>query len=155
MPLALAFLLTLLAAQPPPDFTGTWECDRRRCDFDREAPPYFCIHRIEYRDPFFEIAPLNSKGKKLKDGAIRFVVGASGETKINSFPVRFKAFLAKGTLFVDRTGLYGPNPSHVIESYSLSDGGLVLTIRRRLNSSVGLMDQTIVLNRKSSLPSKP
>lgn len=147
---ALFWFTQLLPGQTPPNFSGEWKMDIAKSDFGRMPAPEALSRTIQQTDSLLHIQTYN-KGKQ---GEVRSELKytTDGKECVN----HMQGGDAKGTvkfqganLVIDSTRDYQGTEIRSKETWTLSDGGKVLTIQNHVTiAQQGDFDTKLVLNKQ-------
>ena len=146
--------LTLLAAAAgfaaTPDLSGDWKLNTSKSDFGQFPAPSSMTQKVSHSEPKIAVSV-----KMVSDmGEFEFTANYTTDGK-ECTNQGFGGSETKSTvkwdgdaLLIDTKGAFGDNAYTMKDKWTLSESGKVLTINRHFASSMGEMDQRIVLDKQ-------
>jgi hypothetical protein len=136
-----------LQAQAKPNFSGTWKLNPRKSDFGAMPAPNSRTDRITQQGPDLEDSYRQSGQMGEFTADMKYSTdGRETTSKIGGNEVKCTAKWEGDELVVG--GKTSLNGATLADRWSLSADGKTLTIRRHVNSPMGVTDQKIVLEKQ-------
>ncbi len=134
-----------------PNFSGEWALNRAKSDFGPVPGPDSQIDLIEHAGAVLKVRSQREHGDRKSEGEWDCQIDA-GPCKVSLTGTRLKlASQARwdgAVLVFDSRGDYDGQTVRMLDRWSLSGDGSVLTIARRLGNQLGEAHQTIVLEKR-------
>lgn len=149
--LAMALTLILLAipALAKPNFSGDWKVNVSKSDFGQMPAPSSMTGKITHQDPSLKVA-IKQSGER---GDFEYEMSYSTDGKETTNEIRDNTMKSTAhwdgdVLVIDTKGSFGGNDVTIQDKMSLSADGKTLTLKRHFSSSMGEMDQTLILEKQ-------
>ncbi len=154
----VVFLLLFLFPGPPrseagakPNFSGEWILNAAKSEFGRWPRPDSQTCAIEHTEPRLQVHTKRVHGDRNSRGAWDCLIDA-GPCKVKltgtGLKLSSRARWDDAVLVLESWGDYDGTAVRLLDRWSLSADGLVLTIVRRLSNQLGEAHQTIVLEKR-------
>jgi hypothetical protein len=144
-------LLTLaaLSAAAKPNFTGNWKLNTAKSDFGQFPAPSAMTQKATHEDPSLKVATKMATDNG--DMEYESTYSTDGKETKNPFGPNEMKSVAKwegDALSIQTKGQFGDNEITIQDRWELSEDGKTLTMKRHFTSSMGEMDQKIVLDKQ-------
>jgi hypothetical protein len=147
---AAALLLALAAtAAAKPNLSGDWKLNSSKSDFGQMPPPSSMTQKVVHEDPSLKVAVKQSS--EMGDMDFESTYTTDGKESTNTFmnnPTKSVVKWDGDTLAIETKGKFGDNDFTMLDKWTLSGDGKVLTINRHFSSSFGEGDQKLVLEKQ-------
>jgi hypothetical protein len=141
--------LPALSAVAKPNFTGDWKLNVTKSDFGQFPPPSAMTQKATHDDPALKVAAKMSTDQG--DFEYESNYSTDGKETTNNFGPSAMKSVAKwdgDTLSIQTKGTFGDAEMTITDKWQLSEDGKTLTITRHFVSSMGEMDQKMVLEKQ-------
>jgi len=148
IPLALIVASAAFAAAP--DLTGSWKLNLTKSDFGQFPPPSSMSAKVTHADPKLTVAlkmasengDLDLSSNYTTDGkeCVNQGFGGSDTKTVASWQGE--------TLHMQTKGAFGDVAYTMTDKWTLSADGKILTIQRNFSSSMGEVDQKLILEKQ-------
>jgi len=150
-----AVLIVMLAAgmmalaADKPNFSGEWTLDATKSEFGPMPPPSSMSRKVDHNDPDLTYTQQASGGQG--DQTITMKYSTDGKETTNDMmgnPLKTVAKWDGSALVITGKADFGGNEITLVDKWTLSDDGKVLTDALHIDSPQGAFDITYVLNKK-------
>ena len=153
-----AVLISLLASSAwaqsaKPNFTGKWSLDAAKSDFGPMPPPEFIIHVIDHKEPVIKIT--TTQKNQMGESTAERNLSTDGKETAGKMPMMGGEQEVKSTSRWDGEELATTLKLEVQgtalelhDTWALSEGGKVLTIRRVAKTAQGDFTVRTVYNKQ-------
>lgn len=135
-------LLAAIPAAGKPDFSGTWKMDAEKSDLGGAPEQEALVYTVEHKDPKLKIV-ISSKNRPGEER--NFTIGGDDVNKSSHGEMRSKSHWDGAVLVFDTKGKYDGYEVQMLEKWSLSVDGKVMTITREISSNAGDLTQTYIM----------
>jgi len=148
--ISLAVMAASIGFAATPDLTGNWKLNATKSDFGQFPAPSAMTQKISHAEPKLTVE-INMTSDM---GEFAFTSNYTTDGKectnqgFGGSEAKSTAKWDGDTLVIDTKGSFGDNPYTMKDKWSLSEDGKVLTILRRFSSSMGDVDQKIILDKQ-------
>ena len=147
---AAAVAICSAYAEDKPNFTGVWKLDIEKSNFGEnpQQKPQSGTDIIEHKDPNLKISV--TQVGEMGEFSITVQYTTDGKESVNEImnnPVKTIAKWDGNTLVLDSKGEFNGNEFKMSDKMSLSSGGKVMTIDRRLDFGERAMEQKMIFEK--------
>jgi hypothetical protein len=147
--MALALIVLALPALAKPNFSGDWKVNVSKSDFGQMPAPSSMTGKITHQDPSLKVA-IKQSGER---GDFEYEMSYSTDGKETTNEIRDNTMKSTAkwdgdVLVIDTKGSFGGNDVTIQDKMSLSADGKTLTLKRHFSSSMGEMDQALILEKQ-------
>lgn len=147
--LFLLLALPTLAAAAKPNFKGEWKLNVAKSEFGEFPPPSTMTQTIAHEEPTLKVATKMSTD----NGDMNFdaTYTTDGKESVNQFgpnEMKSTANWEGDALVIQTKGKFGDSDFAMNDKWSLSEDAKTLTLKRHFSSSMGEMDQKLVLEKQ-------
>ena len=146
---ALLAATVMAAAGAPVDFSGVWKLDLAKSDFAGQAKPESKVQTVVQRDDELTLTIEEVQAGKPVKGMSRYKLDGTEVTN-DVMDNRLKSMVTwDGETMVMRTrGAFGGADILLVDRWTLSEGGKILTMKRHFEGRGLVSDQTLVYARQ-------
>ncbi len=149
--LAAATLVTLatLPVLAKSNYTGDWKLNTAKSSFGQMPAPSSMTSKIVHEEPKLETTSKSSSDQgDFEFHAIYTTDGKECTNEIMGTPVKSTVKWDGDVLVISSNMTFGDNDMTMLDRWSLSEDGKTLTITRALKSSMGEMEQKLVMEKQ-------
>jgi len=146
---AMAAVLVAGLAMAKPNFSGTWKLNAGKSDFGQFPGPSAMTQTVTHEDPSLKSATKMSTDNG--DREMTSTYSTDGQETKNAFGPNEMKSVAKWVgevLEIETKGSFGDAEVTISDAWALSADGKVLTVKRKFKSSMGEMEQKMVLEKQ-------
>ncbi len=149
MRLLLAFLaLSALAADPKPNFSGSWILIVAKSDFGTAPAPQSMVTKIDHKEPRILVRSTVTNAQGAYDSEYRYVTNGSENTNtIRGSEIKSHVTWEGAVLKVAAHAVNGGSQVDFADEWVLSAGKTTLTITRVISAPQGRVQQRYVYER--------
>jgi hypothetical protein len=141
--------LAALAAQAKPNFTGDWKLSAAKSDFGQFPAPSSLTQKVVHEEPSLKVsAKVTTDNGDMNFDGIYKTDGAETTNQFGPNEMKSKAVWEGESLMVTSKGQFGDAEVTIKDQWDLSADGKTLTMSRHWSSSMGEMDQKMVLEKQ-------
>lgn len=141
---------TLAVAADKPNFSGEWTLDTAKSDFGPMPPPQSMTRKVDHSEPALSYTEV-TVGSAQGDQTRTMKYSTDGKETTNDMmgnPVKTTAKWDGDTLVMNAKADFGGAEITLIDKWTLSPDGKVLTDALHIGAPQGEFDITYVLNKK-------
>lgn len=147
---ALALFAAAAAFAATPDLSGDWKLNTSKSEFGQFPAPSSLTQKIEHAEPKLKVDTKMSSD--MGDVAFTANYTTDGKECTNQgFGGSESKSIVKwdgDALLIETKGTFGDNAYTMKDKWTLSDSGKLLTIQRHYSSSMGELDQKLVMEKQ-------
>ncbi len=132
-----------------PNFAGNWKLNVSKSDFGRMPAPDSMTQKITHEDPSLTVAVKQTSERGEFEYESKYTT--DGNECTNQFgPNSTKSTLKYDgeTLLIETKGKFGDNEFTMLDKWTLSEDGKVMTILRHFASDMGEGDHKLILEKQ-------
>ena len=146
LPLVFAIGIPLLAA---PNFSGTWKLNASKSDFGPAPAPTSMTRTISHEEPKLKVATKQSTDNGDFETEFNYTTdGKECSNEIRGNPIKSVLKWDGDTLVINSKSKFNDNEMTIEDKWTLSPDGKSMTLVRHFASSMGEMDQKLVLEKQ-------
>jgi len=147
--LTACLALTALAAQAKPNFTGDWKLSAAKSDFGQFPAPSSLTQKVNHEEPLVKVsAKVTTDAGDMAFDATYTTDGMETTNQFGPNEMKSKAVWDGDSLIVTSKGIFGDAEVTIKDKWELSADGKTFTMSRHWSSSMGEMDQKMVLEKQ-------
>jgi hypothetical protein len=146
----IASFASLALAADKPNFSGDWALDAAKSEFGPMPPPSTMTRKVDHNDPALSYTQAVSGGPQ-GDQTVTMKYTTDGKESTNELmgnPVKATAKWDGGALVISAKADFGGAEIALVDKWTLSDDGKILTDVMHIASPQGEFDITYVMNKK-------
>ena len=142
--------LAAAAFAAPPNFTGDWKLNAGKSDFGQWPAPSSMTQKVTHSEPKLTVAVKQSSEMGDFDTNASYTTDGKECTNPGFQGAELKSIVKwdGDALTIETKGKFGDNDFTMKDKWTLSPDGKALTINRHFASSMGELDQKIVLEKQ-------
>ena len=138
-----------MAAQAKPNFAGDWKLNAAKSEFGQFPAPSSMTQKITHEDPSLKISvKMSTDNGDMNWEANYKTDGTETSNQFGPNEMKSKTTWDGDTLVINTKGQFGDNEMTMQDKWTLSADGKTLTVVRHWSSSMGDMDQKMVLEKQ-------
>jgi hypothetical protein len=147
--LTACFGLAALAAQAKPNFAGDWKLNSAKSEFGQFPAPSSLTEKITQDDTAIKLSvKMSSDNGDMNFDSSYNMDGTETTNQFGPSEMKSKAAWDGDSLVINTKGTFGDNEMTFKDKWDLSADGKTITISRHWSSSMGEMDQKLVLEKQ-------
>ena len=146
----LALIAASASFAAAPDLNGTWKLNAAKSEFGQFPPPSSMTQKVTHAEPKLTVSVKMAGDQGEFEFSSNYTTDGKECTNQGFGGSEAKSVLKWDgeTLLIDTKGSFGDNAYTMKDKWVVSEGGKVLTIQRRFSSSMGDVDQKLVMEKQ-------
>ena len=144
-----ATVLCLAVASAAPNYSGEWKLNAAKSNFGPMPAPDTMTQKIKHEEPNLSLAIAQAGQQGEFTYELKYTTdGKESTNTIRDNEMKSTAKWDGDALKISTKASFQGNPVSLDDKWTLSEDGKTLTVNRKINSAMGELEQTIVLEKQ-------